>query len=412
MPNPVPLVVRFESDGFVVRDPNAADRNAIVALADDERLFDHMMIRFTREEMNDWFSSWLEEVVSSDRSFWSLVIETGGVAIGFALLSPSASDQVAELQWYVAPKHWGRGAATVATRLVLPYLFDVLGVHRVFATADPANEASVRTLERAGFRLEGHMRDYVLAHNGWRDRLLYALLDFEWRKSQDPRVPQADVAVAPDGSPVSLYLKMDGKGEAAFIHAALAPGAAVLELGSGAGRITKHLVDLGHTVTAVDNGVGMLAELADTPNVETVLCDIEQLDLAPRRWPVVLLASHLINTAEGPLLLAAAARHVEEGGSILLQRHQPGWVDNAEPSRSERPGLTIDMGEVRHLSPGVMSAVLNYEIDGHKSSQAFTAYEVDDERLAELAADCECEVVEALGSLNTWLRLRPLAKPA
>ena len=54
--------------------------------------------------------------------------------------------------------------------------FDELGSHRVYATADPDNVASVKTLERAGFRLEGHHIDYVLTHRGWRDRLTYSLL--------------------------------------------------------------------------------------------------------------------------------------------------------------------------------------------------------------------------------------------
>ncbi len=154
-------------------------------MADDERLFTHMMIRFSRAEMGAWFTAWLAELDLSDRSFWLLVIDASGETIGFAMLS-RASEQVAELQWYVAPAKWGNGAATAATEAVLPLAFDVLGFHRVFATADPANVASLRTLERAGFECEGYMRDYVLAHNGWRDRVMYALLDSEWRRRAKP----------------------------------------------------------------------------------------------------------------------------------------------------------------------------------------------------------------------------------
>lgn len=182
MPNAAPSPVRLEADPFVVRDPAPGDRESIVALADDERLFKNMMIRFSRSEVDAWFTAWQAETASTERSYWPLVIELDGTTAGFTMLSRS-SPRVAELQWYVAPGNWGRGAATAATRLVLPFLFDVLLVHRVFATADPANKASVRTLERAGFNREGHMRDYVLAHNGWRDRLLYALLDREWRQA-------------------------------------------------------------------------------------------------------------------------------------------------------------------------------------------------------------------------------------
>lgn len=171
----------FLTDGVaVVCDPGPSDREAIVSLADDDRLFTHMMIRFSRDDMDGWFSGWQQELAAADRSYWPLVIEAGGVPTGFTMLSRT-SREVAELQWYIAPRYWGRGSATRATQLVLPFLFDSGGFHRVFATADPLNRPSVRTLERAGFRREGHMRDYVLTPAGWRDRLMYGLLDHEWR---------------------------------------------------------------------------------------------------------------------------------------------------------------------------------------------------------------------------------------
>jgi RimJ/RimL family protein N-acetyltransferase len=134
-----------------------------------------MMIRFDRAQMDGWFTAWLDQLAAADRSYWPLIIEVDSSAIGFVMLS-RASEQVAELQWYVAPVSWGRGHATDATRAVLAFVFGELGVHRLFATVDPANEASVRVLERTGFRREGHMIDYVLTHNGWRDRFMYALL--------------------------------------------------------------------------------------------------------------------------------------------------------------------------------------------------------------------------------------------
>ena len=167
----------------LIREPRPDDREPIVSLADDDRLFSHMMIRFDRAQMDTWFTAWLEEVAAASRSYWPLIIEVDGSAVGFVMLSRS-SDQVAELQWYVTPVSWGRGYATDATHAVLAFVFSDLGVHRLFATADPANEASVRVLERTGFHREGHMIDYVLTHNGWMDRFMYALL-------ADDRVPSA-----------------------------------------------------------------------------------------------------------------------------------------------------------------------------------------------------------------------------
>lgn len=216
-------------------------------------------------------------------------------------------------------------------------------------------------------------------------------------------------AVAPDGSPVALYLRLDGAAEATFIHRAIPEGAALLELGAGAGRVTRHLVEMGHAVTAVDNSQEMLDEIAGLDDVEVVLGDIATLDLSPQRWPVVLLSSHLINDIDGPSFLARAALHAERGGLVLIQRHEPGWVDRVEPSSSRQPGLTIDITRITRPRPGVMSATMIFEIDGERFEQDFTAYEVDDDRLSTLAPAAGCEIVDVLGEHRKWIRLRRTA---
>src|SRR5580693_1284759 len=97
---------------------------------------------------------------------------------------------------------------------------------------------------------------------------------------------------APDGSPVELYARLAAGDEPRIIHEAVAPRAALLELGCGAGRITHPLLALGHPVVAVDESPEMLAHVR---GAETVRARIQDLALG-RRFGVVLLASHLIST--------------------------------------------------------------------------------------------------------------------
>jgi len=216
-----------------------------------------------------------------------------------------------------------------------------------------------------------------------------------------------DLSVAPDGSPVLLYLVLPGEEEAALIHSAIAPGDDVLELGCGPGRVTRPLVALGHRVTGVDNSRDMLAHLDGTPGVETVQAELAGLDLRPRRWPCVLMASHLVNDDEGEAFLAAAARHVAPGGCVLVQRHQPGWVDTADVETRERAGVTMTLEEVDHVGRGRLVATMIYDVRGQRFAQPFTANEVDDERLAAMAAARGCVVDTILDDRGTWVRLRP-----
>jgi Acetyltransferases, including N-acetylases of ribosomal proteins len=62
--------------------------------------------------------------------------------------------------------------------------FDEFGVRRVTAGCFADNPASVRVLEKAGMRREGHsVRDAWHAELGWIDGYEYALLAEEWPTS-------------------------------------------------------------------------------------------------------------------------------------------------------------------------------------------------------------------------------------
>ena len=189
------------------------------------------------------------------------------------------------------------------------------------------------------------------------------------------------VSVAPDGSPIALYLTLPGADEATVVHAAIPASAAILELGCGVGRVTRHLVALGHTVTGVDNSDAMLAHASHLNGVDTVLADIATLDLSPRTWPVVILASRMVNDENGSNFVAAARRHLTDSGTLLVERHEPGWIDAARSASDARHGVSFTLAGVDHTVPGILRATMIYEVKGTTYRQRIVSYEVDDERL-------------------------------
>jgi SAM-dependent methyltransferase len=215
------------------------------------------------------------------------------------------------------------------------------------------------------------------------------------------------VTFSPDGSPIALYLALPGTDEAILIDAAIPAAAPILELGCGVGRVTRHLVARGHPVTGVDNSDAMLAHAAELSGVETVLADIATLDLSPRTWPAVILASRLVNDERGPDFLGAATRHIADSGVVLVERHEPGWIDTARPESYERHGVSFSLADVEHTAPGVIRATMIYMVEGATYRQHFVAHEVDDERLHAMAARVGLRVSGVLDDARTWVVLRP-----
>lgn len=86
----------------------------------------------------------------------------------------------AEVGITVAPAHQRRGYGVEVLTAVLGLLFDRLGKHRVIASVDPRNHASVALLGRVGMRLEAHHVEALWFKGAWADDLVFAMLRREW----------------------------------------------------------------------------------------------------------------------------------------------------------------------------------------------------------------------------------------
>ena len=89
-----------------------------------------------------------------------------------------------DLGYDLAPRYWGRGYATEAARAIVRFGFEELGLHRIWSWCIADNVASARVMEKVGMRLEGRQRDKERFKGRWWDRLLYAILEDEWRAGQ------------------------------------------------------------------------------------------------------------------------------------------------------------------------------------------------------------------------------------
>src|SRR5262249_52748893 len=83
---------------------------------------------------------------------------------------------------WIGEKYWNKGDASEAAREGISYAFGRLGVVRVDAYFFPENPASGRVMEKAGMKLEGTMRNYVIKDGNARDSVMYAITVEDWRK--------------------------------------------------------------------------------------------------------------------------------------------------------------------------------------------------------------------------------------
>ena len=84
--------------------------------------------------------------------------------------------QAGSLGYWMGAPYARQGHMTAAVGALIPFAFGTLRLHRIEAACIPGNVASIRLLERNGFRREGFARQYLCIDGVWQDHLLYARL--------------------------------------------------------------------------------------------------------------------------------------------------------------------------------------------------------------------------------------------
>jgi ribosomal-protein-alanine N-acetyltransferase len=170
--------------GLLLRSPRMEDYEAWARLRDESRSF-----------LTPWEPLWPEddltrssfrrrirrydEEIRSDAAYPYLIFGQsdrallGGITVGQIRRGVSQSGT---LGYWMGARHAGRGIMTCAVGLTLAAAFADLRLRRIEAACVPGNTASVRVLERNGFRREGFAREYFCIAGRWEDHLLYAVL--------------------------------------------------------------------------------------------------------------------------------------------------------------------------------------------------------------------------------------------
>ena len=118
-------------------------------------------------------AAWMESMVSSTaEESEDFIIERDGVVIGKV-----GTWRLPDFGYILHPDHWGQGLASEALVAFLAYVEARPDVPYLTADVDPRNAASIRLLEKHGFRETGRASRTWETHLGWCDSV-YFRIDF------------------------------------------------------------------------------------------------------------------------------------------------------------------------------------------------------------------------------------------
>jgi SAM-dependent methyltransferase len=210
-------------------------------------------------------------------------------------------------------------------------------------------------------------------------------------------------AIAPDGCAVDLYARLPVGDEPEIIVTAVPPPASLLELGCGAGRVTRSLTRLGYDVTAVDESAEMLAKI---DGVRTVRSSIEDLAL-PGTFDVVLLASFLVHGPTAADLLRTCRRYVDFDGHVVIQREGAGWHTEVPRERAVAGGVARVVADTED-GDGFHTVHVEYDFPDAYWTQKFRSRPLTVDQFERLLHDAGLFVERYVTPDGTWVRAAPI----
>ena len=81
--------------------------------------------------------------------------------------------QAGSIGYWIGAPFVRKGYMTAAVRVLIPFCFNAMRLHRIEAACIPANTASISLLEKTGFTREGYARGYLCINGTGQDHLLY-----------------------------------------------------------------------------------------------------------------------------------------------------------------------------------------------------------------------------------------------
>ena len=158
-----------------LRKWNDADLDSLVKYANNNNvskwLTNEFPYPYTQEDGKAYLSK-----IANDNPAKVFAIEVNGEVVGSIGVYPQSDihEKSAEIGYWLAEEHWGKGIMPKAVEKIVEYGFSAFDIVRIFAKPFSTNLKSQRVLEKAGFTLEAKLKKALFKNGEFTDELIYA----------------------------------------------------------------------------------------------------------------------------------------------------------------------------------------------------------------------------------------------
>ena len=169
-------MIIIKSKKFILRPFKRGDESSLKENINSKKIYQNTLnipYPYTLKDAKDWIAKNLKEMKKRKPNMINFAIDINGEVVGGIGLNKIEGHK-AEIGYWLAEKYWGQGIMTQAVKLVTEFGFKKLKLKRIYAYVFSWNKASMKVLEKAGYKLEGILRKDVKKNNKFIDTYLFA----------------------------------------------------------------------------------------------------------------------------------------------------------------------------------------------------------------------------------------------
>lgn len=122
-------------------------------------------------------ADWIKSYENNHFYQWAIALKKDNLPIGtISVVEQNDALGILHIGYCIGSKWWHQGITSEAFGVIIPFLFDKVGVNRIESQHDPRNPHSGKVMLKCGLQYEGTLRQADINNKGICDAAMYSLL--------------------------------------------------------------------------------------------------------------------------------------------------------------------------------------------------------------------------------------------
>jgi ribosomal-protein-alanine N-acetyltransferase len=173
------MKIIIKSKRFTLRPFRKGDEKSLAKNLNNKKITDWLSrvpYPYNLEHAKSWIRENVKELRKRKPKMLNFVIDIDNEVAGSISLSGIIEGYKAEMGYWLTERYWGKGFMTEALDIVTKLGFRKFKLKRIYAQVYAGNFASMKVLEKGGYKIEGILKKDIKKDNRIIDNHVYAKL--------------------------------------------------------------------------------------------------------------------------------------------------------------------------------------------------------------------------------------------